>query len=195
MSYKKEIHIMTNISTKQRATYVGILILVAYSMLTYTITNNKILGVITDIISGMAVIGIPLLMFPLFKAANNKLLNYSYIISRFIEGILVIIGGIFILVPSLEPYRNSIYTNIQIYFFISGALFFYILFYMTQLIPRYISVWGLLATVLLFITTIIKLFGINSTILDALIIPIVLNEIFLAIWLILKPFKSVRLLF
>lgn len=100
-----------NISNKQRASYVGILILVAYSMLTYTITNNKILGVITDIISGLAVIGIPILMFPVFNTIKNKTLNYTYFISRFFEGILMIIGGFFILIPSFEPYRESIYKN------------------------------------------------------------------------------------
>lgn len=178
-----------NISNKQRASYVGILILVAYSMLTYTITNNKMLGVITDIISGLAVIGIPLLMFPIFTTTKNKTLNYAYSISRFFEGILMIIGGFLILIPSLEPYRESIYKNIHIYFFISGALFFYILFYRTNVIPRFISVWGMLATIILFIITILRLFGINSTILDALLIPMILNEIFLAFWLIIKGFK------
>jgi predicted membrane channel-forming protein YqfA (hemolysin III family) len=64
-----------NISNKQRASFVGILILLAYSMLTYTITNNKMFGVITDIISGLAVIGIPLLMFPIFSTTMNKTLN------------------------------------------------------------------------------------------------------------------------
>ena len=87
------------ISEKHRAIAVGVLILVAYSMLTYTITNNKILGVITDIISGLAVIGIPLLMFPIFNTIENKRMNYAYLISRFIEGILMITGGIFILNP------------------------------------------------------------------------------------------------
>lgn len=178
-----------NISNKQRASYVGILILVAYSMLTYTITNNKILGVITDIISGLAVIGIPLLMFPIFTTTKNRTLNYAYSISRFFEGILMIIGGIFILIPSLAPYRESIYKNIHIFFFISGALFLYILFYRTQIIPKFISIWGIIATLILFIITSVRLFNINSTILDTLLVPMILNELFLAFWLIIKGFK------
>jgi len=178
-----------NISNKYRAILVGILILAAYSMLTYTLTNNIILGVITDIISGLAVIGIPLLMFPIFNTNKNKTINFGYLISRFIEGALMIIGGLFILIPSLEPNRENIYNNIQIYFFISGALFFYILFYRTQVIPRFIVIWGILATIILFIITIIKLFGVNSTILDVLLIPMILNELFLAFWLIIKGFN------
>ena len=180
---------INNISNRQRAAFVGILILVAYSMLTYTITNNKLLGAITDIISGLAVIGIPLLMFPIFNTIENKRMNYAYLISRFIEGILMITGGIFILNPLLGSYREIIYQNIHIYFFILGAMFFYVLFYRTQVIPKFISVWGILATIILFVVTILKLFGCNLTVLNALLLPMILNELFLAFWLIIKGFN------
>lgn len=184
---------MNTISNRQRATIVGVLILAAYSMLTYTITNNITLGVITDIISGLAVIGIPLLLFPIFNTDENKRLNTAYLGSRFIEGLLILIGGIFILNPSLESYRVIIYSDIHIYFFISGALFFYILLYRTQVIPRFISVWGVLATTTLFIITIIKLFGVDLPLLNALVLPMILNELFLACWLIIKGFNIERI--
>ena len=180
---------INNISNRQRAVFVGILILAAYSMLTYTITNNKTLGVITDIISGLAVIGIPLLMFPFFNANENRKLNYAYLVSRFMEGILMLIGGILILNPSLESYRDNIYSDIHICFFIVGALLFYILLYRSRVIPRFISIWGVLATIILFIITIIKLFGVDLSILNALVLPMILNELFLAFWLIIKGFN------
>ena len=69
---------MISISNKQRASIVGVLILVAYSMLTYSITKNITLGVITDILSGLSVIGIPLLMFPIFNSDENKRMNYFW---------------------------------------------------------------------------------------------------------------------
>ena len=68
---------MISISNRRRASLTGVLILLAYSMLTYTITNNITLGVITDIISGLAVIGIPILLFPIFNTDENKGMNYS----------------------------------------------------------------------------------------------------------------------
>lgn len=179
---------MNIISNKQRGSLVGVLILVAYSMLSYSITKNIPIGVITDIVSGLAVIGIPLLMFPIFNAEENKKLNYAFLVSRIIEGILMIIGGIIILNPSLEKYREVIYRDVHIYFFISGALFFYILFYRTQVIPRFIPIWGILAIIILFVITIIKLFRVNSAILNALLLPMILNELFLAFWLIIKGF-------
>lgn len=180
---------MISISKRRRASLAGVLILLAYSMLTYTITNNITLGVITDIISGLAVIGIPILLFPIFNAEENKRINYTYLVSRFIEGLLMIIGGLFILNPSLEGYREIIYEKFQIYFFIIGALFFYLLLYRTQIIPKFISIWGILATIILFTITIIKLFGVDFPILNALVLPMILNELFLAFWLMIKGFN------
>jgi hypothetical protein len=167
---------------------IGILILVAYSMLVYDITKNIALGIITDVISGLAVISIALLMFPIFKTAQNKIMNYSYLVCKSSEGILMIIGGIFILNPVSEGYRAIIYKNIHIYFFTIGALFFYILLHRTQIIPKFISIWGICASIILFVITIIKLSGITPAILDILLLPMILNEVFLAFWLIIKGF-------
>ncbi len=180
---------MISITNRRRASLAGILIIVAYSMLAYTITKNITLGVITDVISGFAVIGIALLMFPIFNAGNNKRMNYAYFLSKFIEGILMIIGGIIILNPALESYREIIYKDIHIYFFITGALFFYILLYQTRIIPRFISIWGIVATIILFIVTMTRLLGFNLSVLDLLLIPMILNELFLAVWLIIKGFN------
>jgi len=180
---------MIRISNRHRASLVGVLIIVAYSMLTYSITKNIALGIITDILSGLAVIVIPLLLFPIFNTDEHKRLNFAYLASRFIEGVLMIIGGIIILNPELESYREMMYKTIQLYFFIAGALFFYILLYRTLIVPKFISVWGFFATIILFTVTIIKLFGLNFSILNALLIPMILNELFLAIWLIIKGFN------
>jgi len=40
-----------------------------------------------------------------------------------------------------------------------------------------------------FKATILKLFGIELEILNALVIPIILNELFLAVWLIINGFN------
>jgi hypothetical protein len=168
---------------------VGILIIVAYSMLSYDITKNVTLGIITDIMSGLAVISIALLMFPIFRTNQNKGMNYLYLICKFIEGTLMIAGGIFILNPIFVDYRAAIYKNIHIWFFIFGALVFYILLYRSQVIPKFVSIWGIIATVILFGVTIIKLSSPGLLILDVLLVPMVLNELFLAFWLIFKGFR------
>jgi len=160
-------------------------------MLIYTFTNNKILGFVTDVISGLAVIGIPILLYPIFNSKENRRINFAYLLSRLFEGLLMIIGGIFILIPSLEPYRDSIYQNIHIYFFIAGALFLYILLFRTRVVPGYISIWGAAATLLLLMETILELVGITSSLFDLLLLPIILNEMYLAFWLIVKKMDYV----
>lgn len=179
-----------NLLNKRKAIIVGILILAAYSMLTYDITKNITWGVITDFISGLSVIGISVLMFSLFNSSENKMMNLLYLSCKGIEGILMIAGGGLLLFPELVKYRNYIYQNIHIYFFIFGALFFYILLFRTVVVPKFISVWGIIATVTLLIITLVKLFEIKIALLDILLLPMILNEIFLASWLIIKGFNK-----
>ena len=81
---------MIVISNKQRASLVGIFILVAYSMLTYSVTKNIAWGFITDILSGLAVIGIPILMFPIF---NINELDFSRIVENRPHSPVVIPGN------------------------------------------------------------------------------------------------------
>lgn len=179
------------ISNQKRATLVGVCILLAYSMLTYSITKSVELGLFTDVLSGLAVIGIPILMFPIFnKNPENKKINYAYISSRFIEGLLMIIGGIILLIPALENYREFIYSDIHIYFFITGSVFFYALLYQTKAVPNFISIWGIVASILFLLITIIQLFTKDYPLLMALVIPLVLNELFLAFWLMIKGFSK-----
>ncbi len=184
---------------RTRAVIVGILILLAYTMLIYDATGNVPFGSAADIISGLSVIGIAVLMFPLFRmdrsgavndSTGNKILNSAYLFSKLVEGVLMIAGGICILYASTREYRSLIYANIHIYFFIAGALLFYLLLFRTRLVPRFLSVWGLIASVILLLVTALGLAGIKHVILDALLMPTVANEVVLAIWLMVKGFSS-----
>ena len=176
------------ITNRKTAMLIWISILLAYSMLVYSLTWNKSLWFITDLLSWISVILIPILLYKYFK--NYKELNYFYMFSRFVEWILMIIWWFLILNPEYESFRNLIYEDIHIYFFISGALFFYILLYKTKIVKRYISIWWIIATIMLFIMILLqKIFWIESMLLWILVLPIVLNEIYLAFYLIIKGFK------
>ncbi len=180
-----------SLSTRKRAGLVGGLILLAYAMLTYTITGNRPLGIATDLLAGGAVIAIPLLMRPLFGGAGNSGLNTAYMAARFIEGGLMILGGLVLFSPAAEGVRTVIYEKVHIWFFILGALLFYLLLHRTRIVPRYISVWGGVAAVALLLMTLLGLAGVTSPLLGVLVLPIVLNEIFLAVWLMIKGFAEV----
>lgn len=184
---------MTNSTSTQMNTHrktaiiVGILILVAYSVLGSGNPEAKILGMILEVVSGLAVITIAILMFPLFKP-YNKIASFLYIVLRSLEGGLLVVTGILFL--SNNTLLLDIYAGIHAvhgYIFGIAALIFYYLLYLSKLIPRWISVWGAIAAILLIIANLLEVMGIASGLM-LLYLPIILNELVLAIWLIVKGF-------
>jgi hypothetical protein len=72
-------------------------------------------------------------------------------------------------------------------FFILSAFIFYFLLYRSEIVPRYISIWGFIAIVLVAILNLLIYTGVGiGTIGFIFALPIIANEIFIAIWLIVK---------
>jgi len=68
-----------------------------------------------------------------------------------------------------------------------GALIFNYLLYKSKLIPRWLSGWGLIGATLMLVTGLLRMFDPS---LIYLALPIILNEMVLAVWLIVKGFNS-----
>ena len=81
----------------------------------------------------------------------------------------------------------EIYRDHKIIIYCLGAYMFYYLLFKSKLIPRFISVWGLIAVAILFTEMMLITFG--DSLRMILMIPMGLNEIFLGIWLIVKGFN------
>jgi uncharacterized membrane protein len=75
-------------------------------------------------------------------------------------------------------------------FFSVGALLFYAVLIQSKLIPRWLSIWGLIGAVLILTWNLLGTFGISVSAGMILALPMILNEIFLGIWLIAKGFNS-----
>lgn len=176
------------ISNKTRAILVGIFILVAYGVLASSLTQSKMIVMLADVISGLAVIGTAVLMFPLFKQLN-KSFSLGYLILKYAEGILMIIAGLLFLSTPLQYMRDLIYNGFHVYIFIIGSFLFYYLLYKSKLVPRFISIWGALGIFALAISTLLNLANIHFALIDYLLVLIITNEVFLAIWLIVKGFN------
>jgi hypothetical protein len=172
-----------------RAIFVGILLLAAYGVLASSLTQSKIIVMLADVISGLAVIGIAVLMFPLFKK-SNKQLSLGYLFLKYVEGSLMIIAGLLFLSTSTQYLHNLIYDSIHVYVFIISGFMFYYLLYKSELVPKFISIWGVSGIFALLISTIFKLANIQYPIIDYLLVLIITNEIFLAIWLMVKGFNK-----
>jgi len=174
---------------RRTAIIVGVLILVAYSVIGSGNPEAKVLGMVLEVISGFAVITTAVLMFPLFKP-YNKQGSFWYIISKIIEGGLLVVTGFLFL--SYNTRLLELHTGIHAvhgYIFAIAALIFYYLSYQSKIIPRWISVWGGIAGILLILVNLLEVAGIISGLM-ILKLPIMLNEIVLAVWLIVKGFNQ-----
>jgi hypothetical protein len=76
--------------------------------------------------------------------------------------------------------------------FCTGATLYYLIFYRSQLIPRWLSVWGLVGTVLCLTAGLLVLFqsiAVLSSTQVVLSLPLGVQEMVLAVWLIVKGFS------
>lgn len=72
-----------------------------------------------------------------------------------------------------------------------GAIMYYWVFYRSRLVPRWLSVWGLVAIPLLTVSALLVMFGVIdnlSTTQVVLALPLAVQEMVLAVWLITKGF-------
>lgn len=179
---------LENVSNKKRSILVGILILVAYGVLANLITSSATIIMVADVISGLAVIGISVLVYPLLKS-NNKVSSMVYLILRIAEGALMIIAGIIYLSPEMQYLRPIIYSQIHIYTFLISGFIFYILLIKESLIPNYISIWGIAGLTTLSVSTLLKFLNIEISLINNMLILIISNEVYLAVWLFVKEFR------
>jgi hypothetical protein len=91
---------------------------------------------------------------------------------------------------------HEMMTTILIIIFSLGALMLYTAFYRSQLIPRWLSVWGFIAILLHLSTAMLIVFRFatpTSEIIVAVNLPIFLQEMVMAVWLIAKGFNLAAL--
>ena len=180
-----------------------------------SISGNKtqvVTGVLLELINGLAVIGIAVGMYPIFRK-QYEALALGYVALRIIEAVIVIAAVIspLALIALSQEYINAgapdtsyfqtlgtsflavraiwVSTMLAIFFGL-GALLFYYLLYQSKLVPRFISVWGFIAVALVLTWNLLETFGIRINAGIILALPMILNEIFLGIWLIIKGFNS-----
>lgn len=71
-----------------------------------------------------------------------------------------------------------------------SAIILGIIFYRTKLVPRWLSAWKFVGGILLLLQGVLVLFNVITPTLEAtLFLPIAVNEMVLAVWLIVKGFN------
>jgi hypothetical protein len=170
--------------------------------------NKVLIGVLFQLTLTASVVAIPILMFPILKK-HNESLGLGYVAARIFEGFFDIVIAISLLLlltlsrefveagaPDASYFQTSGALLLAVKEWASipenfpyglGVLIFNYLLYQSKLIPRWLSGWGLVGGALMFAMGLFRMFGYSVVFLA---IPIVLNEMILAVWLILKGFNS-----
>jgi hypothetical protein len=188
-------------------------ILNAPDHLTMIATNEvrMIIATLLKFIMGVACAGIGLALYPILKKYNEGLAIGS-VGFRIIEGVVDVVGAlgyVALLALSQEfvkagaPAASYFQTadvlikagadwlaNVAMLLTWSiGALMYYSVFYQFRLIPRWLTVWGLVGVTLTIISCLLVMFhlipgfGIIQVVVN---VPILLQEMVLAVWLIAK---------
>ena len=175
--------------------------------------NQILIGSLIHIIGSFACAGIAIALYPVLRKYNEGLALGS-VGFRIAEAMLYVFGsiGVLALLPLSQEFikagmpgasyfqtlANSLlsmrdWTGIlAVITFGPGALMYYAIFYKSKLIPRWLSGWGIVAAALCLISGILVMFNIIeffTPVQIAINIPIALQEMVLAVWLIAKGFN------
>ena len=173
--------------------------------------GQMIIATLLKFIMGVACAGIGLALYPILKKYNEGLAIGS-VGFRIIEGVVDIVGALSLVallalsrefVKAGAPESSYFQTadvlintgrdwlsNVAMLLTWSiGALMYYSVFYQFRLVPRWLTIWGLVGVTLTIITSLLVMFrlipgfGIIQVVVN---VPILLQEMVLAVWLIVK---------
>jgi hypothetical protein len=160
---------------------------------------------------GIALAMVPVVLFPILKK-QNEVLALGYVVFRgaleMAAYIAMAVVWMFLILISREAAAsgasglqalgavflkgNDSIGNILVIIFSLDALMLYTLLYQSRLVPRWISVWGFIAVLLHFSTAFLMMFRLvehgMSAAVDVINLPIFLQEMVMALWLIAGGF-------
>ncbi len=166
-------------------------------------------GAIATMFMALSVMIISLALYPVLKK-KSPALALGYVGLRFMEGFIFIINAVvYLTFISLSKnildteFNNSIghllleardylgHVALDMVVFSIAALILYYVLYKTKLVPTWLSIWGLIASIIYMIAAYMVLFGFEplSPAYIAMNIPLALNEAVLGVFLIIKGFN------
>jgi hypothetical protein len=176
--------------------------------------NTVLLGALSQLTMALACAGIAVGLYPILRN-HNEPLALGAVSFRLIENVFQIVAALALLslltlsresvkadavaAPAFQAAGASLHAVhfwsafvLAHFGFCLGALMYYYIFYRSNLIPRWLSGWGIVAILMHLTGALITMFtqiDPFSTSTSLLSIPIGLNELALAGWLIVKGFN------
>ena len=169
------------------------------------------IGTLIELVNDIAVIAIAVLLYPLLRRFNEGV-ALGYVALRVLEGGFFMVAKVstLSLIDVSDSFLNpgdagaldaesqgalalaqrDAANELATIAFILGGIALYYLLLRTQLVPTFISIWGLLAIASLIAANVLQVPDLTQGFEPAMLLyfPIVLNELFLAGWLIVKGF-------
>ena len=175
-------------------------------------TNQVAAGALLYLIAHFASAGIAVVMYPVLKKWNAGLALGS-VVFRTIEAVFYMVGLVCLLslltlgqqfTSALAADRASLQAIgdllvsvrdhaglLAVFAFCLGAFMYYTLFFQSRLIPRWLSGFGIVAIILMMAACVLALFSGNRiTSYIPLAAPLGVQELVLAVWLIVKGFNQ-----
>ena len=176
------------------------------------------LGAIFVLTMGISLLMVPIVLFPIFKKYNEALALGAVVFRGVLEAVTymgIVVCWLLLITLSWEYTQTgtaesayyqtlgNLITGVEQWLstllaivFSLGALMIYYLFYQSRLIPRWLSIWGLVGGLLYLTSPFIAMFNpqtmslsLNSEV-GYLMIPLAIQEMVMAVWLVLKGFST-----
>jgi len=198
------------VNTRKIAIVVGVLFIIATvvnivgtniisSALTSGNTVSLKIGSLMNFVAALSSVSIAIWLYPILKK-YNPYLALTAVIFRSIEAVFYIISialslSLFYFGRDLLVMSDVFGFVFAVLAFIPGGIAYYVVFYQTKLVPRWLSIWGILSCLTLLVSVLSAMFsGPPFTVVGPMMVlaaPIAFQEIVLAVWLIAKGFKKV----
>jgi hypothetical protein len=170
-------------------------------------------GALLVLIMGLSLAMVPVVLFPVLRRVNEVLATGYLIIRGAVEATTYVIVAIawLLLVPLAHTMAagpgttspagvrlgNAVADSdgasviMSLVFCFGGALF-YVLLFRSRIVPRWIASWGLIGIPLYAAAYLLAMYGvvgINSSAVNLLGLPLALQEMVLAVWMIARGFR------
>lgn len=169
------------------------------------------LGAFLTLMMGISLVAMTIFLYPIFRKDSEELAMGMILFRGALEGTGYVLStlGILALVAlgneyvssgvdsaALQSMGNVFYQFLDLkspvgtIIFLIGATCIYLSFYRTRLIPRWLSVWGLIGVVPYLAYALLHFFHLDTGIGFYLQMVLAPQELVMAVWLIVKGFNS-----
>ena len=186
--------------------------LVGVDMLVLVAANSSRItgGAFLILMMGISLVAMTVFLYPVLRKDSEELAMGMVLFRGALEGTFYFITALGFLnlaalgneyiaagadLAALQSMGNVLYqfqvrlAPVGPIFFLIGAACLYVSFYRTRLIPRWLSIWGLIAVVFYMASTLLKFFHMDTGYGFYLEMVMAPQEMVMAVWLIVKGFN------